>query len=225
MGDENRALVPVPPETGKLCNKNTQVSAIQRSEEGTADYVPHLSPTQIKLIVTVAAQGKRNGERNSLLIKTLFDGCLRCSEGISIRPCDLQRDSSGWSISLLGKGGKAGTVAISASLAAELQSYSYRQKIPETALIFPISRSQAFRIVSEAFDDASVRRPTRDIDHVGAVHILRHSGAIERLKLTGNPRAVQSQLRHKSAQMTLRYLKTVSADESLKIQQSIDFHW
>jgi len=92
-------------------------------------------------------------------------------------------------------------------------------------LIFPISRSQCFRVVCDAFDKAGVRRPTRDNDRVGAVHILRHSGAIERLRQTGNPKALQDQLRHKSAQMTLRYLKTVSADESLKIQQGIDFHW
>jgi len=49
--------------------------------------------------------------------------------------------------------------------------------------------------------------------------------AIERLKQGGNPKAVPDQLQHKSAQMTLRYLKTVSADESLKIQEGIDFHW
>ncbi len=35
----------------------------------------------------------------------------------------------------------------------------------------------------------------------------------------------ESQLRHKSAVMTMRYLKTLSADESLKIQQTVDFQW
>lgn len=77
----------------------------------------------------------------------------------------------------------------------------------------------------EAFTKAGIPRPRRDRDGVGAVHILRHSGAVERLKRTGNPKAVQDQLRHKSALMTLRYLKTISADESLKIQQAVDFQW
>jgi len=122
----------------------------------------------------------------------------------------------------MGKGTKPGKVAISASLAAELQSHCYRLKIVEKDRIFPISRSQCFRIVCDAFDHAGVRRPTRAVDRVGAVHILRHSGAIERLRQTGNPKALQDQLRHKSAQMTLRYLKTISADESLKIQQSVE---
>ncbi len=39
---------------------------------------------------------------------------------------------------------------------------------------------------------------------------------------TDNPNAVQDQLRHKEARMTLRYLKT---QESLKIQQELDFQW
>ena len=37
--------------------------------------------------------------------------------------------------------------------------------------------------------------------------------------------ATQSQLRHKTALMTMRYLKTLSADESLRIQQTVDFRW
>ncbi len=41
--------------------------------------------------------------------------------------------------------------------------------------------------------------------HVGAVHVLRHSGALERLKDTGNPQALQEQLGHTTAEMTLRY--------------------
>ena len=225
MSNENQAIVVLPSQTGGIRNKSMEVSAIRRGEAGAADYVPHVTPGDIRLIVTVAGQQKRHGERNSLLIKLLFDGALRCSEAIGVRPCDLARDGNGWVVSIMGKGSKPGKVAISASLAAEIQSYCYRLKIPETARIFPISRSQCFRVVCNAFDQAGVRRPTRDKDRVGAVHILRHSGAIERLRQTGNPKALQDQLRHKSAQMTLRYLKTVSTDESLKIQQQVDFRW
>jgi len=225
MSNENQSKAVVPYEKGELRNKNIEVSAIRKAEDGAADYVPHISPADIRQIVGVAGQQKRQGERNSLLIKLLFDGALRCSEAIGTRPCDLAREFNGWAISILGKGSKPGKVAISSSLAAEIQSYCYRFKIPETSRIFPISRSQCFRIVCNAFDHAGIRRPTRENDHVGAVHILRHSGAIERLRQTGNPKALQDQLRHKSAQMTLRYLKTVSADESLKIQQGVDFKW
>jgi integrase len=208
-----------------LRNKTSQVSAIQRAEAGAAYYVPHVSVGQVKLIAVVAGQNKRYGERNALLIKFLFDGCLRVSEALAVRPVDIQRTPDGWTVRVLGKGSKPGVVAISASTAAELQSYCYRARIAESERIFPVFRSQAFRIVTEAFDNAGIPRPSKERDHVGGIHILRHSGAIERLQLTGNPRATQSQLRHKSALMTLRYLKTLSADESLKIQQGVEYQW
>lgn len=208
-----------------LRNKTAQVSAIQRVEAGAADYVPHVNVNQVKLIAIAAEQKKRHGERNALLIRFLFDACLRVSEALGVRPVDLQRTPDGWVVRVLGKGSRFGVVALSASMAAELQSYCYRARIGEDQHIFPVSRSQAFRIITEAFEEAGIPRPSKERDHVGGVHILRHSGAIERLRITGNPRATQNQLRHESALMTLRYLKTLSADESLKIQQTVDFGW
>jgi integrase len=57
---------------------------------------------------------------------------------------------------------------------------------------------------------------------VGMVHMLRHSGAIERLRLTGNPRSVQAQLGHKTIDMTMRYLRTLSDEEGVAIQAGVD---
>jgi len=225
MDSKNETALTVRAKTSAIYNKTSQVSAIQRAEAVAADYVPHVSVGQVKLMAVVASQNSRHGERNALLIKFLFDGCLRVSEALGVHPIDLQRTPDGWTVRVLGKGNRPGVVAISASTAAELQSYSYRTRIGEDERIFPVSRSQAFRIVTEAFSKAGIPRPSKKHDHVGAVHILRHSGAIERLRLTGNPRATQNQLRHKSALMTMRYLKTLSADESLKIQQTVDFGW
>jgi integrase len=219
---KNETALTVRADNTALRNKSIKVSAIQRAEAGAADYVPHVSAGQVKLMAVVVGQNRWCGERNALLIKFLFDGCLRVSEALGVCPVDLQRTPDGWVVKVIGKGNKPGLVAISASIAAELQSYCYRARIAEAGRIFPVSRSQAFRIVGQAFDKAGIRRPSKERDHVGAVHILRHSGAIERLRLTGNPRAVQHQLRHKSALMTMRYLKTLSADESLKIQQGVE---
>jgi len=222
---KNKTALTVRAKPPAIYNKTSKVAAIQRTEAGAADYVPHVSVGQVKLMAVVAGKNKRHGERNALLIKFLFDGCLRVSEALAVRPCDIQRTPDGWTLKIIGKGNKPGVVAISASIAAELQSYCYRFKIVEGERIFPVSRSQAFRVVTEAFDKAGIPRPSKERDHVGGVHILRHSGAIERLRLTGNPRATQSQLRHKSALMTLRYLKTLSADESLAIQQGVEYQW
>ncbi len=189
---KNETALTVSPNTTTLRNKTSHVSAIQRAEAGAADYVPHITTGQIKLIAVVVEQNKRHGERNALLIKFLFDGCLRVSEELGVRPFDLQRTPDGWTVRVKGKGSKPVVVAISASIAAELQSYCYRARIGEGERIFPVSRSQVFRVVTEVFDRAGMPRPSKERDHVGGVHILRHSGAIERLRLTGNPRATQS---------------------------------
>jgi integrase len=84
-----------------------------------------------------------------------------------------------------------------------------------------VSTTRVWQIVDRAFGAAGIKKP----EHVGTVHVLRHSGAIARLAATGNPKAVQDQLRHKEARMTLRYPKTLSAQESIKIQQGVDFGW
>ncbi len=70
-------------------------------------------------------------------------------------------------------------------------------------------------------DECGIAKP----EHVGAVHVLRHSGALERLRSTGNPKALQDQLGHTNAEMTIRYMKTLSKEETLKIQQGVDFRW
>ena len=47
--------------------------------------VPYLTPDEVLLMATKASKGK-NGERDELLIVTLFQTGLRVSEAISITP-------------------------------------------------------------------------------------------------------------------------------------------
>ena len=197
--------------------------AIRDAEMGAVSFVPHVDlEAVLRLIAAAGETHPRTGERDGLLIALLFDGCLRVSEAIRLRPKDLLRTSAGgWVATVTGKGSKTAQVALSASLVANLQSYAYRTRLPPERPFFSISRIRVHQIMREAFEDAGVAKP----EHVGAVHVLRHSGAIARLERTGNPKALQDQLRHQDARMTLRYLKTVSAKRSLEIQQAVDFGW
>jgi len=52
---------------------------------------------------------------------------------------------------------------------------------------------------------------------------LRHSDAIERLRQTGNPKALQINLGHVSPMMTMCYLSTLTAEDALRIQQEVEF--
>ena len=223
MIDNSRAIQTTPTPTlaeGAILNNSSKVLAVRQGRDYTSAPVGHITQGDVQLMAIVAGRG-RDGERNALLIKTLFDGCFRVSEALSIRPGDITKTDDGYFVSIIGKGRKPGKVAVSTSLVSELIAYCYRQGIDKDTRIFPITRSRAFQVVQKAMKDAGIRKP----DGVGAVHVLRHSGAIERLKKTGNPKAVQDQLRHRSASMTLRYMKTLSQEESLKINEGVDFSW
>jgi integrase len=222
--EQNQTTALITLENTEKRNKTISLSTLQRSEVGAADYVSHLSAGDVKLLALIAGKKKLHGDRDSLLIKTIFDGALRISEALALRPCDVEQTTGGWLVHILGKGagGKPGTAAITATTAAELQAYCYRHKIDETSLIFNLSRSQSFRVIQAAYEKAGIRQPCQVRDHVGCLHVLRHSGAIARLQVSGNPKSVQEQLRHKSAQMTLRYLKTIGHDEAMRTQQNVD---
>ncbi len=192
MSKELVVVSPTSTRTPAILNNSSKVLAIRQGKNYQADYVPHLGLDDVRRMADLAAQHRRNGERDSLLLLTLFDGCFRVSEAISMRPEDIKNVNGGWMVSILGKGHKRGTAAISASLAAKLQSYAYRAKLPADNAIFPVSRSRVFQIIQSLMTEARINKP----DGVGSVHILRHSGALERLKQTCNPKAVQEQLRH-----------------------------
>ncbi len=84
-----------------------------------------------------------------------------------------------------------------------------------------MNRHRVWQIVDAAVERAGLVKPPG----VGTVHILRHSGALERMKASGNPKSVQDQLGHASASMTMRYFRTLSQEESLALQEQVDLGW
>lgn len=215
QAQESTELVPV---SRQRLNKNAK--GLAKRGEFIGGEVPHLSMNQVADIADAMLE-HRDGERNRLLVLILFDGCLRISEALGVRPLDVKRNDTGWAVQILGRKQSGwNMVAISSSLAAQLQAYAYREDMHPESQFFPFNRYRAWQIIDRAMDEMGIAKP----EGVGTVHILRHSGAIERMRQT-NPKAVQDQLRHKSMGMTLRYLKTLAKEESLKIQQGVDFQW
>ena len=209
------ALVPVNNKIARKVDNSSKMQQVRAGKEYAAPYVHHLKLEDIQRVVAVVK------ERDRLLITFLFDSCFRVSEGLATRPCDIVQSKDGWLVHVLGKGRKRSVVALSASMAAQIQSYIYRHNIAPEARIFPITRQRAHALIQSIYNKAGIVVP----DSVGACHLLRHSGAVARMRLTGNPKAVQDQLRHSSAAMTLRYLKTLSHEDSLKIQSGVDLGW
>ena len=182
--------------------------------------IPHLTREDVLRIAEAAERLGRGhkGRRDRLFILTMFDACLRVSEAIGLRPMDILQGPRGFRLRVYGKGNRWGEAAVSPSVAAMLYAYIAERELPPDARIFPFSRKRAHQIVQRAFEEAGVVKPPG----TGHCHVLRHSGALERLRLTRNPRALQEQLRHLTPDMTLRYFKTLTREEALQIQEGVD---
>lgn len=196
---------------------------VQRAAQARIERpVPHWGMAEIRVLVEAARErGKgQKGERDALLIEVLFDAALRVSEALAIRPMDILSTPGGYRLRVSGKGGSR-EVAISASMVCRLQAFAYERELPRQERVFSINRRRAHQIVTAAATRAGLTKPPG----VGSVHILRHSGALERLRLSGHPRSVQVQLGHSSSAMTLRYMRTLTDEEGLKLQEELDLGW
>ena len=107
-------------------------------------------------------------------------------------------------------------VACPNHLAALLKSYVYDQGLKLDERRFTINRTRAWKIIRAAAVTAGVTKRVYP-------HFLRHSDAIERLRQTGNPKALQIHLGHASPFMTRCYLSTLTAEDAFTIQQTVKF--
>lgn len=177
--------------------------------------VSYLSPEEVTQLAAAAAKG-RKGERDELLIHLLFETGLRISEALQITLAHLQQFEGRPVLRIIGKGRKPRLVACPKTLTESLQAYAFRHKLEIGDRVFPINRKRAHQIITEAGKRAGLLKRVYP-------HLLRHSDAIERLKQTGNPKALQIHLGHASPFMTMRYLSTLTAEDALRIQQQVDF--
>ncbi len=183
--------------------------------ERTFEIVPYLVPKEISYLIS-EAKNNRNGERDSLFILLLFETGLRVSEALSLTPTKIDLFEERPVLRIVGKGGKPRTVACPKTLADKLQAYAKKKNIKPDQRIFSINRQRIWQILKEVSKRAGFTKRIYP-------HLLRHSDAIERLKQTGNPKALQHHLGHSSIVMVMRYLSTLTKEDSLRIQQQVNF--
>jgi len=94
--------------------------------------------------------------------------------------------------------------------------YAHRHGLKPEDRFFPITRTRAWQIIKECADKAAINRRIY-------CHLLRHGGAIARLKRTGNPKSLQIHLGHSDMKMTMRYLVTMQTIESLETEGKVEF--
>jgi len=163
-----------------------------------------------------AARAMREGERNYLMILTMFQAALRVTEAIKLRGMDKATVDNKHVLLVQGKGNKPRLVAIPEKLSYHLGDYAQRQRLKPEDRFFSISRVRAWQIIKECADKAGIDRRVY-------CHLLRHGGAIARLKRTGNPKSLQIHLGHADMKMTMRYLATMQVVESLETESEVEF--
>jgi len=163
-----------------------------------------------------AARAMRDGERNELLILTMFQAALRVTEAIKLRIRDKATVDSKHILLVQGKGNKPRLVAIPEKLSYHLGDYAHRHGLKLGDRFFPITRTRAWQIIKECANKAGIDRRVY-------CHLLRHGGAIARLKRTGNPKSLQIHLGHADMKMTMRYLATMQVAESLETESEVQF--
>ncbi|MCD6226037.1 tyrosine-type recombinase/integrase [bacterium] len=192
--------------------------AIVKREAGLSKafrIVPYLTREEINLLVEEAKK-RRNGERDALLISLLFQTGLRISEALSLTPSKIDLFEGKPIFRVIGKGKKPRAVACPERLADKLRAFAYENKIEPDQRFFAINRQRAWQIIKETSRKAGLNKNVWP-------HLLRHSDAIERLRQTGNPKALQHHLGHSSTSMVMRYLSTLTQEDSLRIQQQVKF--
>lgn len=177
--------------------------------------VPYLRPEEVSAIIE-ASRKFRYGERNALLIKVLYQCGLRISEALSLTPSHLTRVDGIPCMRILGKGGKERLVHVPENLFSQLLAFAYQKGLKPNESFFKLNRKNAHKMIVKAANLAGIKKRVYP-------HLLRHSCAIERLRQTGNPKALQMHLGHSTLTMTMRYLSTLTMEEALKIQSQVKF--
>jgi len=162
------------------------------------------------------ARAMRNGERNELMILTMFQAALRVTEAIKLRARDKATVDNKHILLVQGKGNKPRLVAIPEKLSYHLGDYAQRHGLKLDDRFFPVTRVRAWQIIKQCADKAGIDRRVY-------CHLLRHGGAIARLKRTGNPKSLQIHLGHADMKMTMRYLATMQVFESLETESRVNF--
>lgn len=177
--------------------------------------VPFITEAEVYRLAD-AAKAMRDGERNELLVLTLFQAALRVSEAIKLRLMDKATLDNKHLLLVQGKGNKPRLVAIPEKLSYHLGDYAQRQGLKAEDRFFPVTRVRAWQIIKQCAGQAGIDRRVY-------CHLLRHGGAIARLKRTGNPKSLQIHLGHADMKMTMRYLATMQTIESLDTESGVEF--
>jgi integrase/recombinase XerD len=186
-----------------------------RQQSDSTRPVSFLSESEVNAMAAVA-RTMRDGDRNELMILVTFQLALRISETLQLTKQHRVFINGKARLAIIGKGSKPRVISIPETLSDKFGNYIGRFNLDDTDRVFPITRQRAWRIIKQCAVKAGIDRRVY-------CHLLRHGGAIARLKRSGNPKSLQIHLGHSDIKMTMRYLSTLQLMESLEIEDKVKF--
>jgi integrase len=179
--------------------------------------VSFITEAEVYSMADQARMMGKAGDRNVLLILIMFQCALRVSECLNICLRDRVKYQNGYILHILGKGNKPRIIALPEKLALRIGNYAGEHGLTVDDKLFNITRFRVLQIVKQCAKAAGMEH--RRVYN----HLLRHSGAVTRLSKTGNPKSLQVFLGHNDMKMTMRYLSTLQAIDSLNIEGKVEF--
>ena len=145
----------------------------------------------------------RRSRRDGVMLSVLYQTGLRAAELIGLQWRDVTPRSSGWQMTVFGKGGKSRSLAISSNLHQLLISLRATELLPGEHIFKgaqgPLSASTVLRTVKAAAAAA-------DLPGTISPHWLRHSFATHTIDQGAPVHWVSANLGHASLATTARYL-------------------
>ncbi len=157
-----------------------------------------LSEEEVRRMVTLEP-----GQRNRILLQTLYVAGLLVSELCVLTWSDVRKDWNGVQLRVIGRGGKIRYVALPESLSNHLLAIRSATGLGEPVFRSReggrLSRIQVLRIVKAAAERAGIEDPVspQSLRDAHAVHAIQHGAPIE---------SVAATLGHGSVHTTQRYI-------------------
>lgn len=166
-----------------------------------------LTPEEIKALFKAASRDPRYRYRNMSILALALGSGLRAAEICRLQLGDILWDE--YALRVQGKNGP-GLVPLTRETVRYLRLYVERERKTTTPYLFahrnkPLTTHSLSSWIRRQAKAAGIERPV-------GMHLLRHTFATHYLNAGGDPYTLQRILRHKSPNMTTRYLHFLTED-------------
>jgi len=153
------------------------------------------------------------GIRNKAMLLLFIDSGLRRAEMASLRLGDLDLESK--RVRVVGKGNKVGIVPFSPKTAKTLWAWLIQRKLrAKTDHLWITEEGQPFSITGLVSWFTRLKKRA-GVNSPGGMHRLRHTAALQYLRVARDSFLLQLFLRHESLEMSRRYTRGLKAEEAI----------